>query len=65
MKIPTEDFTDVTLAISDTYMEMMLEVVMGVMDMEDDKVADMVLNFPYEDFTDVTMAIGDTYGGDW
>ena len=35
------------------------------MDMEDDKVADMVLKFPYEDFTDVTVAIGeigDTYG---
>ena len=38
------------------------EVAIGVMDMEDDKVADMVLKFPYEDFTDVTVAIGDTYG---
>ena len=57
MKIPTEDFTGVTLV-------MMLEVAMGVMDMEDDKVADMVLKFPYEDFTDVTVAIGDTYGDD-
>ena len=36
----------------------------GVIDMEDDKVADMVLKFPYEDFTDVTMAIGDSYGDD-
>ena len=42
MKIPTEDFTDETLAIDDTYMEMMLEVVMGVVDMEVDKVADEV-----------------------
>ena len=25
------------------------EVAIGVMDMEDDKVADMVLKFPYED----------------
>ena len=38
----------------------MIEVVMWVMDMEDNKVADMVLKFPYEDFTDVTVAIGDT-----
>ena len=40
-------------------MELMLEVAMGVMDMEDDKVADMVLKIP-----DVTVAIGDTYGDD-
>ena len=38
----------------------MIEVAMGAMDMEDNKVADMVLKFPYEDFTDVTVAIGDT-----
>ena len=61
MKIPAEDFTVVTLAI---LMEMMLDVAIGVMDMEDDKVADMVLKFPNEDFTDVTVAIGDTYGDD-
>ena len=61
MKIPVEDFTVVTLAI---LMEMMLDVAIGVMDMEDDKVADMVLKFPNEDFTDVTVAIGDTYGDD-
>ena len=40
MKIPAEDSTVVTLAI---LMEMMLDVAIGVMDMEDDKVADMVL----------------------
>ena len=40
-------------------MEMMLEVGMGVMGTEDDKVADMVLKIP-----DVTVAIGDTYGDD-
>ena len=45
MKIPTKDFTYVTLTIGDT-MEMMFEVAMGVMDMEDDKVADMVLKIP-------------------
>ena len=45
-------------------MEMMLEVAMGVMDMEDDKVDDMVLKIPNYDFTDVTVAIGDTYGDD-
>ena len=43
-------------------MELMLEVAMGVMDMEDDKVADMVLKIPDDAFTDV--AIGDTYGDD-
>ena len=41
-----------------------MEMAIGVMDMEDDKVADMVLKFPYEDFTDVTVAISDTYGYD-
>ena len=45
-------------------MELMLEVAMGVMDMEDDKVADRVLKIPNEDFTDATVAIGDTYGDD-
>ena len=43
-------------------LEMMLEVVIGVLvmevdnemtDMEVDKVADMVLKYPYDDFTDV------------
>ena len=37
MEIPTEDFTDVTL------MEMMLEVLMGMVDMEIDKVADFMV----------------------
>ena len=41
-----------------------MKMMIGVIDMEDDKVADMVLKFPYEDFTDVTMAIGDSYGDD-
>ena len=36
VKIPSEDFTDVTLA-----MQMMLELVMGVMDTDVDKVAGM------------------------
>ena len=45
---------------------MMLEVAMGVMDMEDDKVADMAMKIPNEDFTDETLAIDDTQGGgDW
>ena len=43
---------------------MMLEVAMGVIDMEDNKVADMVLMIPNEDFSDGTVAIGDTYGDD-
>ena len=32
--------------------------------MEDDKVADMVLMIPNEDFSDETVAIGDSYGDD-
>ena len=63
MKIPTEDFTYVTLTIGDT-MEMMFEVAMGVMDMEDDKVADMALKIPNEDFTDETLEIYHTVGDD-
>ena len=63
VKIPTEDFTYVTLTIGDT-MEMMFEVAMGVMDMEDDKVADMVLMIPNEDFSGGTVAIGDTQWDD-
>ena len=61
MKIPTEDFTYVTLTIGDT-MEMMFEVAMEVTDMEVDKVTDMKI--PIEDLTDVILAIGDTYRDD-
>ena len=61
-------------------MEMMLEVLIGVLVMEVDKVADEVTNMevdkvtdmkiPIEDLTDVILAIGDTLGdnvrgGDW
>ena len=35
-------------------MEMVLEVAMGVIDMEDEKVADMVLMIPNADFSNVT-----------
>ena len=38
-------------------MQMMLEVAMGVMDMEDDKVTDVVLRIPNEDFTDGNVVI--------
>ena len=41
---------------------MMLDVVIGVLDIEVDKVADMVVMIPLEDFSDVTLAIGDAYG---
>ena len=37
---------------------------MGAMDMEDNKVADMVLMIPNEDFSDGTVAIGDIYRDD-
>ena len=52
-------------------LEMMLEVVIGVMVMEVDKVADEVTNMevdkvtdmkiPIEDLTDVILSVGDTY----
>ena len=55
-------------------LEMMLEVAIGVMVMEVDKVADEVTNMevdkvtdmkiPIEDLTDVILAIGDTYRDD-
>ena len=55
-------------------MEMMLEVVIGVLVMEVDKVADEVtdmevdkvtdMKIPIEDLTDVILAIGDTYRDD-
>ena len=55
-------------------MEMMLEVVIGVMVMEVNKVADEVtdmevdkvtdMKIPFEDLTDVILTIGDTYRDD-
>ena len=42
-------------------MEMILEV---VMDMEVDKVADMLMKIPDEGFTDVNLTIDDTCGYD-
>ena len=40
LKIPDDDFTDVTVSIGDMIlMEMMLEVMMWVVDIEVDKVA--------------------------
>ena len=42
MKIPTEDFTDDTLAINDTYGDDVREIVVLVMEV--DKVADEVTN---------------------
>ena len=56
-------------------MEMMLEVVIGVLVMEVDKVADEVtdmevdkvtdMKIPIEDLTDMILAIGDTYRDDF
>ena len=61
MKIPTEDFTDETLAIDDTYGDDLREIVVQVMevdkvadevtDMEVDKVTKMVAEIPNEDLT--------------
>ena len=42
----------------------MLEVVIGVLVMEVDKVADMLMKIPDEGFTDVNLTIDDTYGDD-
>ena len=53
VKIPIDDFTDVTLAIGGTYGD---DARGGD---GDDKVADMVLRIPNEDFTDGTVVIDD------
>ena len=45
--------------ISDTHGDD-VDVAMGAIDMEDDKVADMVLMIPNEDFSGGTVAIGNT-----
>ena len=68
MKILTEDFTDKTLVIDNTYGCGVREIVVLIMevdkvanevtDMEVDKVTDMKI--PIEDLTDVILAIGDT-----
>ena len=57
MKIPTEDFTDLTLAIDDTHGDDVRggKVADEVTDMEVDKVADMKI--PIEDLTEVILEI--------
>ena len=65
MKIPSEDFTDKTLVINDTYGCGVREIVVLIMevnkvadevtDMEVDKVADMKI--PIEDLTEVILEI--------
>ena len=61
MKIPTEEFTEETLAIDDTYEDGVVVLVMEVdkvadevTDMEVDKVTNMVAEIPNEDFSDMT-----------
>ena len=66
VKIPTEDFTDKTLVINDTYGCGVREIVVLIMevnkvadevtDMEIDKT--MVVNITNEQFIGVTLAIG-------
>ena len=69
MKIPTEEFTDETLTINDTYEDDVREIVVLVMevdkvadevtDVEIDKKTDMVMNITrYEEFIYVTQVIG-------
>ena len=50
LMIPNEDFLMKLWRLM-IHMEMMFKLAMGVIDMEDDKVADMVLRIPNEDFT--------------
>ena len=64
MKIPTEDFTDETLVIDDTYGDDVREIVVLVMEvdkvvdevtnMEVDKVINMVAEISNDDFSDMT-----------
>ena len=42
----------------------MLDVVMGVVYVEVDNVADMVVKISNEDFTHLILTIGDTFGDD-
>ena len=66
VKIPTEDFSDDSLAINDIYGDEVREIVVLVMEV--DKVADevtdmeidktMVVNITNEQFIGVTLAIG-------
>ena len=73
MKIPTEDFTDKTLVINDSYGCGLRDIVVLIMevnkvadevtDMEVDKVTDMKIPI-VEDLTDMILAIGDTYRDD-
>ena len=81
MKIPTEDFTDETLAIDDTQGDdvrggdwvLVMEVdkvANEVNVMEVDKVTNMMAKITNEDSSDETLAIDDTQGddvrgGDW
>ena len=63
MKIPTEDFSNVTLAIDDTYGDWLMGVVDMEVDMEVDKMADDVSDILADrsDFTDVTLVSEDNY----
>ena len=53
VKIPTEDSTDETLAIDDTQGPWVREVVIGVLVMEVDKVADEVTNMEVDKVTNM------------
>ena len=58
MKIPTVDFTDETLAIDDTHgYDVDDEVVIGVLVMEVDKVADEVTNMDVDKVTNMMAKI--------
>ena len=55
MKIPSEDFTDETLAIDDTYGDDAREIVVLVMEV--DKVADEVTNMEVDKVADMKIPI--------
>ena len=61
VKIPTEDFSDETLAIDDNYGDGLREILVQVMevadevtDMEVDKVTSMMAKITNEDFSNMT-----------
>ena len=57
MKIPSEDFTNETLVINDTYRGDVREIV--VLIMEVDKVADEVTDMEVDKVTDMKISIED------
>ena len=62
MNIPTEDFADVTLTIGDTYGDDVRVIVVLVILMEADKVADEVTDMKVDKVADMKMPVEDLTG---